>query len=287
MKSGTQEGGGAVYRGVVQLRLGMRGMKPSLLPRKYLRTRWLISGSRGHSRWGPDRRIGNLSHFETIEPRYTRNYATMKNRLNGSGLCAAGRRFHFVPRDLHLLRTAVTHLKSAHPEQNVFGNVCRVIRDPLKVARSEHVMQIRRGVRRIIGNSREQLFEYLVAELIHHVVAFEHLRREVHVLVDQRAEALRYHRAYRGRHRLDLRRNRNFAHPSKRNRAFAQVHREVAHAFQVIINFESRYDQPDIGVGKIALAQHADRMLVDKNFHFVDARLGEKHFAGEPFVAFE
>ena len=76
-------------------------------------------------------------------------------------------------------------------------------------------------------------------------------------------------------------------HSGERNGALAQIDGEIAHAFEVVVDFQCSDDQADVGFEQVALAQHADGVLVDQNFHFVDARLGEKYFACETLVSFE
>jgi hypothetical protein len=79
----------------------------------------------------------------------------------------------------------------------------------------------------------------------------------------------------------------DFAHLGEGDGAFAEIDGEVAHALEVVIYFEGGDDEADVGIEHFALAQHADGVLVDQDFHFIDARLGEEDFAGETFVAFE
>ena len=56
---------------------------------------------------------------------------------------------------------------------------------------------------------------------------------------------------------------------------------QVADALEVVGDFQRRHDQTHLVVGEGTAAQQANGMLVDHDFHFVDARLKEEDFAGE------
>src|SRR5579863_7801624 len=75
-----------------------------------------------------------------------------------------------------LLDAPMTHLESANPEKNILGDVGSVVSDSFKRPRSENKLEIRRGVRGILGHACEQSVKNLVAVLIHDIVAFQDLR---------------------------------------------------------------------------------------------------------------
>ena len=182
---------------------------------------------------------------------------------------------------------AVADFEAANPEENVFGDIGGVVGDAFEMTGSEYEVEIGSGEAGIFGHSGKQGFEDFVAILVHEVVAFEDLRGELDILIDESPEALGDHGADGGGHRLEIGGNGNIAQGGERNGALAQIDGEIAHAFEIVIDFQSGDDHADVGIEKIALAQHADGVLVDEDFHFVDAWLGEKNFAGEAFITFE
>ncbi len=95
------------------------------------------------------------------------------------------------------------------------------------------------------------------------------------------------HGAHGSGHRLEVGGDVDVAHLGEGDGAFAEVDGEIAHALEVVIYFQGGDDEADVGIEHFALAEHADGVLVNQDFHFVDAGLGEEDFAGEAFVAFE
>ncbi len=177
--------------------------------------------------------------------------------------------------------------EAANPEQDIFGDVGGVVGDAFEMAGGEDVVEIGSGERRIRGHAREQRFENLVTILVHDIIAFEHLGGQIHVLVDKSAETFGNHGADGSDHWLELGRDVDFAHLGEGDGAFAEVDGEIAHALEVVIDFQGGDDEADVSIEHFALAEHADGVLVNQDFHFVDARLGEEDLAGETFVAFE
>jgi hypothetical protein len=96
-----------------------------------------------------------------------------------------------------------------------------VIGDSLQVSRGQDEMKVRRGDRGVLCHSHEKCFEDLVAILIDDVVAFEDLRCQIHILVDQGSEAFRNHRANSRSHWLKFGRRLDFAHAGQRDGALA------------------------------------------------------------------
>ena len=70
-------------------------------------------------------------------------------------------------------------------------------------------------------------------------------------------------------------------HSRQGNHAFGDVDGEVADAFQVIGDFLGGHDAADFLVIQQAGAQHAHGVVVDQNFHLIDARLDQENLAGE------
>ena len=66
----------------------------------------------------------------------------------------------------------------------------------------------------------------------------------------------------------------DFAHSCERNGSLAEIHSEIAHSFEIVVDLERGDDQADVGIKEVPLAQQSDGMLVDNDFHLVDARLG-------------
>src|SRR5215813_1051642 len=109
----------------------------------------------------------------------------MKKRLRSFGVFAF----------LEKARAAMTNLEAAHPEQNVLGDVGGVIRNSLEMPGGEHKMKIRSGKGGIASHAGKKRFKNRVAIAVHDIVAFKHLGGEIHILVDQCAEALGDHGA--------------------------------------------------------------------------------------------
>src|ERR1700675_4176200 len=57
----------------------------------------------------------------------------------------------------------VAHFQTAHPEENVLGDVRRVVGDALQMARGEKKVKIRSGERGLRGSSPQKVFKQLAA----------------------------------------------------------------------------------------------------------------------------
>ena len=112
------------------------------------------------------------------------NSALKFGRLGG---CFGGLRTE--GRIIHLPASSVANFEPPNPEENVFGDICRVVGDALQVARSQHEMKIGGDERRVLTHPGQQAFENAVAILVNNVVAFENLGRQLDVAVDQSAQA--------------------------------------------------------------------------------------------------
>jgi len=64
----------------------------------------------------------------------------------------------------------------------------------------------------------------------------------------------------------------------------AQIHRQVADAFEVVGDFESGDNEPHLIVRKRSAAEQADSVFINNNFHFVDARSSRNTSLGRAVV---
>src|SRR5947208_12532733 len=82
-------------------------------------------------------------------------------------------------------------VKSADPEDDVFGNVGSVVGDALEVTRGENELHAGAHQLGLLSHVLEQLLENAVAVLTHDIVAFENLRGHLEVPENQGAKTLR------------------------------------------------------------------------------------------------
>src|ERR1700688_503562 len=175
----------------------------------------------------------------------------------------------------------MAHVEGAHPENDVFGDVGGMVGDALEGSRGENELHARTDQCCLLGHGREQILEDAIAVLVHHVVAFEDLRGHFDVAKDERAEALADHRANGPSHRGKLFRNRRARHLAKGDRTLREVDSEVADTLEVVGYFQGGDDEAHLVVRKGAAAEQAYGVLIEYDFHFVDARLEKKYFAGK------
>ena len=133
----------------------------------------------------------------------------------------------------------------------------------------------------LFGHVLEELFENAIAILIDDIIAFENLRGHLDVAKNECAEALANHGAHGYSHGGELFRQAGVRHLPQCDGALRKVDREVANTFEVIGDFQRGDDQAHLVVGKRAAPQQAYGVFVDHDFHFIDARLEKKYFAGE------
>ena len=94
------------------------------------------------------------------------------------------------------------------------------------------------------------------------------------------------HRADRFSHRSQFFGSLRVRHFAKGNHALGEIDGDVADAFQIIGNLQRGDDQAHFVFGKRAAAQQPNGVLVNHDFHFVDARLEQENFTGKTGGAF-
>src|SRR5437762_7214715 len=139
-------------------------------------------------------------------------------------------------------------VKSADPEDDVFGNVGSVVGDALEVTRGENELHAAAHQLGLLSHVLEQLLENAVAVLTHDIVAFENLRGHLEVPENQGAKTLADHGAYGGGHGSQLFGNLRALQFTERNDAFGEVHRDVADAFEIIGDLQSGDDEAHLVV---------------------------------------
>src|SRR6266850_4777515 len=149
------------------------------------------------------------------------------------------------------------------------------------MARSQDELQARTDEGGLLGHALKELLEDAVAVLIDDIVAFENLRGHFDVAKNKSAKALADHSAYGGGHRGEFLRDLGTRHFAERDDALGEIHGEVADAFQVIGNLQSSDDQAHFVIRVRAAAKKPDGVLINDDFHFVDARLEKKYLAGQ------
>jgi len=125
------------------------------------------------------------------------------------------------------------------------------------------------------------MLENTVAVLIDHVVAFENLGGHFDVAKNKSAEALADHGTHGGGHGREFLRDLHAGHFAERDDALGEIHGKVADAFQVIRDFQGGDDQAHFVIRERSTAEEADGVLVNNDFHFVDARLEKKYLTGQ------
>src|ERR1700674_1122195 len=121
----------------------------------------------------------------------------------------------------------------------------------------------------------------MIAVLIDDIVTLENLGGQLNVTENERAETLADHGAYGGGHRSQLFWYLCALHFAEGDDALGETHGEVTDALEAIGDFQGGDDKPHLIVRERPSAEQADGVFVDHDFHFVDARFEEKHFAGE------
>src|SRR6058998_3293968 len=157
-------------------------------------------------------------------------------------------------------------VKSADPEDDVFGNVGSVVGDALEVTRGENELHAGAHQLGLLSHVLEQLLENAVAVLTHDIVAFENLRGHLEVPENQGAKTLADHGAYGGGHGSQLFGNLRALQFTERNDAFGEVHRDVADAFEIIGDLQSGDDEAHLVVRERAAAEQPDGVFIDDNF---------------------
>ncbi len=123
--------------------------------------------------------------------------------------------------------------------------------------------------------------KYLIAIAVHHIVRLEHFAGQNHIAENQCAQAAAQHSANGAGHRFEIARRLGHVHSRQRNHALGNVDGQVADALQVIGNFLGGDHAADFLVIQQPGSQHSNGMVVDQDFHFIDARLHQKYFAGK------
>src|SRR3974390_2432441 len=87
----------------------------------------------------------------------------------------------------------MTHIESAHPENDVFGNIRGMVGDSFEVPGRQHKLHSGTHERHILRHVLQYVFKDPVAVLIHNVVAFENLCGHFRVPKNHRSEAAADH----------------------------------------------------------------------------------------------
>ena len=152
----------------------------------------------------------------------------------------------------------MTHIQTAHPENNVLGNVGGVVRDSFQVARGKNELHARANQREVLSHVLEQIFKDAIAVLIDHIIAFQNLRGQVDVLEDQRAQAAADHGTNRLGHGCQFLGSLRVVHLSQRDHALGDVHGDVADALEVVGDFQRSDNQAHFVVGERTAAQQGE-----------------------------
>jgi hypothetical protein len=70
-------------------------------------------------------------------------------------------------------------------------------------------------------------------------------------------------------------------------RPFRDIDGQVAHALEIIVNFDRRGNETKVDRHGLLQRQQASRQLVDLDFHLVDPRLILLHLSRQRFVLFD
>src|SRR5690349_11606747 len=172
-------------------------------------------------------------------------------------------------------------IEATDPENNVFGNIGGVVGDAFEMTRSQDELQARANRTGLAGHPQKLTLKDAIAVLIHDVVAFQDRGGHLDIAENERAKALADHAAHGGNHRSKFFGNFDASHFAKGNHSLSEVYREVSDAFEIVVQLQCGYDQAQFIFGKRALAQEPDGVLVNNDFHFVDARLEKKDLTRE------
>src|SRR5689334_16887049 len=172
-------------------------------------------------------------------------------------------------------------IEATDPENDVFRNIGGVISDAFKVTRREHELQAGADRSRFAGHTQKLALKDAIAVLIHDVVALKDCGGHFHIAENQCPEALADHAPHRRNHRGKFFGNFHAGHFAKGDHSLGKVYGEISDALEVIVQLQRGHNQSQFILWKRALAKQPYGVLVDNDFHLVDARLEEKHFTRE------
>src|SRR5260370_15172111 len=181
------------------------------------------------------------------------------NRIGLAGLVGADRE-----------TTAVAHVETTDPKDDVLGNVGGVERNAYEVARGKNELKARAHQRGLLSHVLEELLENAIAVSINDIVTFENLRGNLNVAENERAETFGDHGAHGGGHRSQFFGNVRALHYAKEAHTLGEIHGKVANALEIIGDFQSGDDEAHLLVGKPATAQQAVSRGIRDPFHVVD-----------------
>ena len=195
---------------------------------------------------------------------------------------AAARRRRRRPRALDalglhgllLLIRVVPHVLRLRDEDHVLGDVGRVVGDPLQVPADQDEAERaldRPGVGHHVG---EELAEHLVLELVHLVVALEHVAGVLGVLLDERVERVADHLLRDGGHpgNVDERLERRLR--DEHQHALRDVDRLVADPLEVRVDLHGRGDEPQVHRERGLGGEQLQAAVVDVHLEIVDLLVG-------------
>src|SRR5262249_1423643 len=83
------------------------------------------------------------------------------------------------------------------------------------------------------------------------------------------------------RYGIELKRNFDRRHLRQGSHTFGDVYGQIAHALEVVIDFDRRDHLPDLDILQVAAVEQPHRVLINHDLHLIDARFSEKNLAGE------
>ena len=168
-----------------------------------------------------------------------------------------------------------------HHEDHVFGDVRRVVPDPLEMARDEDEIETGLDRHRILEHVGQELAEDLRLVVVESVVLVEDRLRQREVAAHVRIERPSKHRL------SDLGHPRNVDQLLHRRslqvppRGLGDVHREVSDAFEIGVDLHRRDDGAQVGRDALAQREQLETAVVDFDVELIDRLVAGEHLVDE------
>src|SRR4029077_16726091 len=111
--------------------------------------------------------------------------------------------------------------------------------ETLQIAAGKHELKIWRDVAGRLPHAFQETLKDFIAVEIDEIVSFQDFAGQDYVFENQRAQALFDHGPDCGNHGFEFRRSGYGWHLCEGDDPFGEIHGQVAHAFEIIGNFES------------------------------------------------
>ena len=160
-----------------------------------------------------------------------------------------------------------------------------MVANPLQVARDNQRIQRLRHQLRLLFDQVAERAKRIPVHVVHLVIQHQHRLRHLRIAFDERLQRLPHHRRRQQRQPRNIHRQIDIRLPAQVQHASRDIHRLVAHAFQVHVDPDHRKNKPQINRHRLFHRQQVQRQLIDLALHPVDRRLGHLHQLAQALIA--